>query len=110
MMFSDSVKSFCPNKIIDVNKYTKCDEFTIMPTNKCYPIGYPEFSMFYTDDGVKKALTRIQQSEPYFIHIWNKMQEFGNKNYKLTFDSSAAYVEMAKVLCPKVMGTVEKYF
>lgn len=109
-MFSTSVRAFCNQTDIEKDKITKCDEYTILPTKKCYPIEYGEFSLFYKEEGRTKILEKIQKSDAYFVHIWNKMQDFGNQHFNLTFNSSVAYIKLAEKLCPQVLETLEKYF
>lgn len=63
------------------------------------------FTKFYEPEFYSEIFDRIKQVGGYFIHIWNKMLEFNNKQYKLDYDSKAAYVELAKVYCPRVVET-----
>ncbi|KAL7014068.1 hypothetical protein ACKWTF_015723 [Chironomus riparius] len=109
-MLSVSIRSFCNNKNITKNELTICDEFTILPVQKCYPLEYDDYYNFYLPEGKMKALEKIKHSNAYFVHIWNKMLDFGNQKFPLTFESDSAYIELAKALCPKVLKTIEKYF
>ena len=92
------------------NEYTICDKFTILPSGKCYPLTYGGYYKFYDNDGTDYVYKRINESESYFVHIWNKMKSHLDQNFKLTFNSSAAYINLAKNLCPNVLRTTEKYF
>lgn len=109
-MVTNSITTFCKNTNIDSKKFTECDEFTILPASKCYPIPYQNFQAYYTEDGMTNALNIIETSKPFFVHVWNKMLTFSNRNFKLTFNSNSAYIRLAGQYCPKTLGTVEKYF
>lgn len=109
-LLSESIKEFCNGTDLKTNEYTKCDEFTILPSGKCYPIGYGGYKKFYEKDGSSYVFKRINDSEAYFVHIWNKMNDHQGQHFKFTFNSSAAYVDLAKKCCPNVLGTTEKYF
>ena len=91
------------------NEYTKCDEFTTLPTEKCYPINYGGYKKFFEENGSISVFETINKTEAFFVHIWNKMQR-QSPQFRLTFNSSAAYIGLAKHLCPNVLQTVENYF
>jgi hypothetical protein len=55
------------------------------------------------------VLEKIAQSGSFFIHIWNKMLSFKNRNYTMGKESGAAYAEIARVFCPRTFEAVE-YF
>ncbi|XP_070507612.1 alpha-1,4-N-acetylglucosaminyltransferase-like isoform X1 [Chironomus tepperi] len=109
-LFSESIKAFCNGTDLKTNEYTKCDEFTILPTGKCYPINYGGYKTFYEKDTLNYVFKRINDSQSYFVHIWSKMNDHQGQHYNLTFNSSVAYIDLAKKLCPHVLKTTEKYF
>ncbi|CAG9811631.1 unnamed protein product [Chironomus riparius] len=107
-MFSRVLKKFCSTTTFEESTYTKCGEFISLPTDKCYAISYPEYEKFYDENYFNETMSRVKDS--FFVHIWNRMEEAGNKNYKLKADSKSAYAELARRNCPNVFKTVDKYF
>ncbi|KAG5666936.1 hypothetical protein PVAND_014941 [Polypedilum vanderplanki] len=110
LMLTNVIKSYCPNVDLVVENATQCGNFTVLPQNKCYPIMYDEWFKVYQEEHTGKMLEKITNSKPYFIHFWNKMGDFENKKFELPFTSQAAYMELAKIHCPKVYKTLVKYF
>lgn len=110
-MFTKVVKNFCPTVDILTQTYTTCGEnFTVFPRAKCYPIMYGEWSSFFEQNKKDEVLEKIHDSGAYFVHVWNKMQDFGKKSYKIPFTSEVAYIELAKRFCPRVYTAMEKFF
>lgn len=107
-MFSRVLKTFCNGTTFEEKNLTTCGDFIALPTDKCYAITFPEYEKFYEEIYFNETMSRIKDS--YFVHIWNKMQDFGNKNYKLKADSKSAYAELARRNCPNVFKTIDKYF
>lgn len=107
-MFSRVLKKFCNQTTFEEKTFSKCADFTIFPTDKCYPIKYQEYEKFYEERNFNETMTIIKDS--FFVHIWNKMEEFGPKKYKLKADSKSAYAELARRNCPNVFKTIDKYF
>ncbi|KAG5671231.1 hypothetical protein PVAND_001440 [Polypedilum vanderplanki] len=94
IMLTSVVKSFCPGIDLITENSTKCGEYL----------------QHFHKKNRDEVLNKIKKSEAIFVHIWNKMQDFGKKTYKLPFTSHAAYIELAKEYCPGVYKTLEKYF
>jgi hypothetical protein len=110
-MLTQVVRSFCPDIDLITENATHCgDYFTTLARDKCYPIMYGSWKKMFEEENHDEVLKKIKRSGAYFVHIWNKMQDFGKKTYKLPFTSHAAYIELAKDYCPKVYSTLEKYF
>jgi hypothetical protein len=109
-MFTKVVRNFCNTTDLVVDNYTKCDSFTSFPRDKCYPITYGIWTKLFEDRYKDEVLKKIDDAQAHFVHVWNKMQEFGKKIYKLPFTSDAAYINLAKTYCPKTFKTLEKYF
>lgn len=109
-MFNDVVKSFCEGVKITVDKLTMCGNFTVLPRDMCYPITYWEFEKFYEEKSKNFVLQKLNSTGAFFTHIWNKMQDFGNKHFQLIFTSDSAYMNLAKKLCPNTFHTLVKYF
>jgi len=104
-MISPAFRSFCNDTKLMWDKGGNCSVLTAIPNQKCFVIMHNSFAKFYEPEFYSEIFDRIKQVGGYFIHIWNKMLEFNNKQYKLDYDSKAAYVELAKVYCPRVVET-----
>lgn len=100
MMLTNVVKSFCKRTDLPSEKETICGNFTVLPSVKCFPLGYDEWEKVYQDEHKDYVLKKSTGS--FFMHIWNKMQDFDGKTYKLKFYSESAYIKLAKLHCPKV--------
>ena len=108
-MVSKAIKSFCKETTLSPTKEAKCGNFSLLLKSKCFPLAYPEWKMVFEEKDRKRVFERLKSSKAYFLHIWNKMQHFGGMEYKLKFDSESAYMKLAKIHCPKVYKTLEKY-
>ena len=109
-MLTDSIRLFCKDVNLEKDKETKCGNFTVFPSTKCYPIGYGGYWLFYDEKSLKEVTEKLNSTGAYFVHIWNKMLSFNNQKFKLIYNSTAPYIELGKKLCPQVMKTLEKYF
>lgn len=109
-MFTSSIRNFCNNTNLVTNNYTKCGNFTVFPRQKCYPITYGEWRQIFETKSKFEALNKIQNSGAFFLHIWNKMQDFEKMSYKLMFTSDVAYMHLARTHCPEVYMTLAKLF
>ncbi len=109
-MTTKAIKSFCKDITFLTEIETKCGNFSALPTVNCFPILYDDFKKVYEDKYRDEVLNKINSSDAYFLHCWNKMQDFGKKEYKLKFDSGSAYIHLAKTHCPNVYRTLEKHF
>lgn len=109
-MFTRSIKTFCNGTILGAGKETKCGNFSTLPTAKCYPIFYGEWKTVFQDEHKDYVLKRLNDTGAYFLHVWNKMQDFDKTTFKLTFESNSAYMHLAKTHCPKVYESLVKYF
>lgn len=109
-MFTDSIRAFCRGVELADDKITHCGNFTVLPRDKCYPITYGEWKKIYEENFKEETLKKLFSKEAYFLHIWNKMQDFGNKHFQLLFNSDSAYMQLAKVYCPRTYESLVKFF
>jgi hypothetical protein len=84
---------------------SSCENFTLWPRERCFPILFNEFSKFYDENSAGEVLDKIAAAGSFFIHIWNKMLNFHNKTYELSHDSKSAYMELARSYCPLTVAT-----
>lgn len=109
-MFTASLRKFCSGINIESNKFTQCGNFTTLPSEKCFAIPYPIWHWFYQEEFANNVFNRLKNSKSYFVHMHNKMLDFGNKTFDLRYDSEAAYIQLAKKYCPKVYDTLVRFF
>lgn len=109
-MFTKAVKAHCNGTTLSAARDTKCGNFTTIPTAKCYPVFYGEWKYIFQDDHKDYVLKKLSDFGAYFLHVWNKMQDFDNTTFKLKFDTGSAYVHLAKLHCPRIYGSLNKYF
>ena len=110
VMLYQAVSSFCNGTKISTLNETQCGNFTSFPQKKCYPLMYGEWQKIYLDEHKDYVINKIKDAGAYFSHVWNKMQDFGKKQFSLTFESKSAYIHLAKLYCPKTYETIAKYF
>lgn len=67
-----------------------------------------EYEQFYEDTNSEDVMNRTKDA--WFVHIWNKMAIFREKNYKMALTSWAPYLQMARKYCPKVYDSLDEYF
>jgi hypothetical protein len=108
-MLTSTIRSFCDNKDILQNNYTTCDNFTAIPCTKCYPLHFRNWEYFYEEKYRDDVLDILTKEGSYFVHVWNKMHSWAGDKYKLAFNANTAYVQLAKVYCPKSYETIVKY-
>ena len=109
-MMTPAVTSFCKDKKLDLTKEETCGAMTLLPTEKCFPFIYSGFTKFYKEENANEVFDRIKTRGSYFAHIWNRMLSTLNETLLMHRTSKTAYVELAKVYCPRVFDTVEDYF
>lgn len=74
----------------------KCKGFRVLPSTVCYPISIQDYSKIFDEYHSKNTLNKIKDS--LIVHTWNKL----TSPIRLSVHSNAAYIELAKVNCPKV--------
>lgn len=82
----------------------RCLGFQVLPQKYCYAIAYPEYAKFFEEGYLKEVMERLEDS--IIAHVWNKLSE----STKLSVNSSAAYIHLAKQYCPKVIEACGEYF
>ncbi|XP_070507589.1 lactosylceramide 4-alpha-galactosyltransferase-like [Chironomus tepperi] len=109
-MLTNAIRLFCEGTTLEKHRMTKCGDFTTFSSEKCYPIEYGDYWMFYNSKSYKNVTKILNETQPYFLHIWNKMLNFTQQEFKLTYSEPSSYVELGKKYCPQVIRTTEKYF
>ncbi|CAO1335167.1 unnamed protein product [Diamesa hyperborea] len=98
------LKRVCKTDNISEMFGDRCLGFQVLPQKYCYAISYPEYQKFFDGGYLKEVLERIEDS--IIAHVWNKLSE----STKLSVNSSAAYIHLAKQYCPKVIEACGEYF
>ena len=109
-LVTEAVLSFCKNKNFSFDALESCDSMALLPYMKCFPCMYTEFKWFYEEENLSDVFDRINQHGSYFAHIWNRMLDTVNSSLLMARNSKTAYIELAKVYCPKVFATVDEFF
>jgi Alpha 1,4-glycosyltransferase conserved region len=108
-MYSPAFRSHCNGTKLEWGEGGYCGKLRAFPHPKCFPQGIGDWEKFYLEEFAKDVKDTITRNGAYFSHIWNKMLAFNQKKYELSHDSKAAYIELAKVYCPRVLAT-RNYF
>jgi hypothetical protein len=107
-MLTSSVRAFCNNSDIPDKIENICGNFTTFPSVKCYPYNYGGWKKVFQEDAKDEVLEKLKSTGAFFIHIWNKMQDFDKSHFELMTNSTSAYIHLAKIHCPKTFQAVEK--
>lgn len=86
------------------NSRERCHGFEVFSRNAFYEINWMEWKRFFEEVYADKVIERLKES--YMIHLWNHV----NANWPLKTDSNAAYIQLAKRNCPRVLSASGKYF
>ncbi|CAO1335187.1 unnamed protein product [Diamesa hyperborea] len=81
-----------------------CKGFRVLPSKDCYAINYIEYTKFFDEYQSKETIKKLKDS--LIAHIWNKQ----TSQIRLSVHSSAAYIELAKENCPKVLHACRDHF
>ena len=98
-------------KMCHVDKRTKdvplkCANFTMLPKNKCYEIGFSEWQRFFDASQTDFVMNRIKGS--YFVHIWSHLNSV--EILSKSEDSGTVYFKLAEKFCPKVLLASDDLF
>lgn len=96
---------FCEGVKFKYDVTSKCDDITMWAALKCFPVGASKFTRFYEEDFADDVLKSLANSGSYFVHIYNKQLDFYHKTFDVSPDSKAAYIQVAKVYCPRTFAT-----
>lgn len=81
-----------------------CDGFHLLPNKSCYPISGVSWAKFFNESSSDYAMER--SSNAIVVHFWNNL----SKHSRLSVNSSAAYIQLAKLHCPEVISACGDYF
>ncbi|XP_049820394.1 lactosylceramide 4-alpha-galactosyltransferase-like isoform X2 [Aethina tumida] len=92
----------CKTKNFEVLKV--CEEYTVLPQNTFNAIPWNEWQKYFNETYNTEVQTKIKDS--YGIHVWNK----NSKQWKLSLESKATYMTLAKEFCPNVIKEMHDFF
>lgn len=107
-MLTKALKYFCNDTTFNVNEKIKCGNFTILNRDKCYAIHYSQSNVFYEPKQKNYVLDLFNKTDPYFIHLWSKMED-GLKSKRKNLKGTA-YEYLSSNYCPKISKTFTEYF
>jgi lactosylceramide 4-alpha-galactosyltransferase len=81
-----------------------CDGFHVLPQELCYAIPYFDWEKLVEEKFAEQTMKAVENS--FTVHFWNKF----SKSFKLQKNSTAAYVQLAKCFCPRVMAACGEFF
>ncbi|XP_034474047.1 lactosylceramide 4-alpha-galactosyltransferase-like [Drosophila innubila] len=98
------------SKICEVNNVSlmldrhQCHGIKLFPINVFYEIRVDQWTHFFDPKLANETLERLNNS--YLTHLWNSISH----KRSLRVDSDAAYIQLAKQNCPKVLDATSKRF
>lgn len=101
---TEIIHEMCNTSDTKQMKRESCGGFSVLPTEACYEIDYPEWEKFFDESSVDEVMCRTQNSS--IIHFWNYMSSGG----KLSTKSKAAYIKLAQEFCPRVLKAAGDFF
>lgn len=81
-----------------------CEGFHVLPKKYCYPITGLSWEKLFNEDFSQKSMETSKDS--IVVHFWNNL----SKHYELRVNSSCAYIQLAKLHCPKVIAMCDEFF
>jgi lactosylceramide 4-alpha-galactosyltransferase len=89
-------KNMCDTtEIAQMNRH-HCNGFEVLPSEDCYAIMFSSWKKFFDENSIDEVLTKTNSS--FAVHFWN----YVSGSTKLTTNSSAPYITIAKNFCPRV--------
>ncbi|KAG5669155.1 hypothetical protein PVAND_017050 [Polypedilum vanderplanki] len=105
LLVTKIIRSFCEGTNFNITQDEQCENVTLWAQKRCFPIFYSGYWKYYLEKDMKEVLEKILLDGIIFAHLWNHLTI--GQNYHLTKKSKAAYIELAKVYCPKVYETMD---
>jgi lactosylceramide 4-alpha-galactosyltransferase len=103
-VLSDIIKKMCSTTDTSQMHRVNCNGFEVLPTRDCYAIDYSEWQKFFDPNFTEESENKTKDA--FVVHFWNYL----SGGAKLTTDSKAFYVELAREFCPKVFEASGEVF
>jgi lactosylceramide 4-alpha-galactosyltransferase len=81
-----------------------CKGFHVIPKDMCYAIYGTQFSKLFDDADAEKTMELVKDS--LLVHFWNKL----SSKTVLRRNQKAAYIQLARMHCPKVFKIEKEFF
>lgn len=99
------LKNLCKTNVTkEIIAKGNCEGFHVLPNKSCYPITGLSWAKFFNETLSKYVMQKVE--EALVVHFWNNL----SKHTQLSVNSSAAYVQLAKQFCPKVISSCGDFF
>jgi lactosylceramide 4-alpha-galactosyltransferase len=82
----------------------QCKNFHVLPINDFYAVNFTEYKKFFEPEYADEVMHQLKYS--VITHLWNAF----SAGISLTIDSKAAYIDIAKIYCPKTVAASKDYF
>lgn len=103
MIVTKALQKICEtDNVAEIVKKKNCNGFNIMDSSQCYKIPYGEWFKFAEEEHAAETMSRIEES--LVVDVWKGLWH----NKQLDVSSSAAYIQLAKQFCPKVVSSCGK--
>ncbi|KAH8402941.1 hypothetical protein KR222_000554, partial [Zaprionus bogoriensis] len=86
------------------NSRERCQGFKVFPIKAFYEINWLRWEYFFEEKYANTTLERLKDS--HMIHLWNHV----NSKWPLKTESPAAYTQIARKNCPRVLAVSGNYF
>lgn len=105
LLFTRVLTQLCHTKnTLEMVKIGNCQGFHVLPRQYCYPVPGVSWEKFFDESQTKDVMTQVKNS--LVVHFWNNL----SKKTHLRADSSAAYTQLARKFCPKVIESCGEFF
>lgn len=105
LLITRVLKRMChTNQTLEMVEMKDCKGIHVLAENFCYPIAGVEWAKYF-DETISKSIMR-QVNQSIVVHFWNKLSH----STQLSVNSSAAYTQLARHYCPRVMNSCGDFF
>ncbi|XP_015110057.1 lactosylceramide 4-alpha-galactosyltransferase [Diachasma alloeum] len=98
------LKKLCNAEDIRYMTKASCHGFTVYPPSAFYPIFYPQWDLYFTEESKASTMREIQES--FAIHTWNKL----SSEKAIPAGSQVPYTIVANKFCPNIYKHSGKFF
>lgn len=99
------LKELCKaDDLTEMTKMSDCHGFHVLDRKICYAIIANDWKRLWATNTADEVMSEVEES--LVVHFWNSR----SKKKKISVDSSAPYIQLARQFCPKVLETVKEFF
>lgn len=81
-----------------------CEGFHVLPKQLCYAVNGLSWPKLFNETSAEWAMKKVENS--LVVHFWNNL----SRKTPLSVNSTAAYIQLAKLHCPKVIASCDDSF